>query len=125
MPSGPDEANWRQRAALKCRDELLRRAAREFFPGLSTSEQARQLHRALALYSDTRWRRGDRLCVEAPADAKHKIWWQVLHLRNLVPAEGRLRRILGHSRALELANGIGEHKPRSNEFSALLNFDEG
>jgi hypothetical protein len=107
---GPDEvavlvAHVRQtiptdpgpRARGKARDDLLRQAARTFFPGQSFRAQAVALHRQLSLYQTTAWRRHERTLDECPAHHIGKIteaFWRSLRLVDHVPSVADLRRKL-------------------------------
>ena len=80
---GPGQRSLKTRRQISERDDLFRRAVREFLPGPSKARQARQVHRALSRYEATAWRRGERDKVACPpqhAGTVKALAWEILHL---------------------------------------------
>jgi hypothetical protein len=92
---------------LSERNTLLVEAKRLFYPGCSDSEAARQLHAALSIYRNGRWRR-DRVeaTIEPTCPPRYRgtirEWlWLILRSRDHVPSERLIRLVLGRAPCLE------------------------
>ena len=86
-------------ARIAERDELLQRAAAEFYPGKRVSEQARALHRAITRYAASAWRheRSHIACPAHRAGTVQGVAWEILTLDEDPPGARQLRRILAMS----------------------------
>lgn len=91
----PGERPWWQLDAIERRDELLRRIASTYFPGLAGRSAAAAILTALARYEATGWRR-DRAYVTPPAALRGDLF-RLLRLAAPL-SESTIRRALAGSR---------------------------
>ncbi len=95
----PGQRLWSTTEALAERDRLLREAVVKFFPGLSTSAQARELHAQMLRYHSSGWQY-ERSAAECPS--RHtgrlcELLWLALRQVDRMLSERTLRSTLSGS----------------------------
>ena len=97
---GPGQRRPSTLARLAARNALYRQAAREFFPDLTPTRQAREIHRAFSRYEASAWRRDKGVhvtCPERLIGTPQALVWEILNLIDRVQSERHIRQILATS----------------------------
>jgi hypothetical protein len=101
---------WNTALSYNRRNQLIRSAAEQFFPAeMSTSEQARQLHRDLSRYAESSWKR-ERLLDECPSRLVGNIralCWSILKAHEYVLSERAIRYVLATKPQISLPENHG------------------
>ena len=93
---GPGQRSAPTRAIMAERDQWIRQAAADHFPGPSTSRQARQLHTAIDRYAASSWRhdKESTRCPRRLTGTINAVVWEILSLDGRVLCFERIRKIL-------------------------------
>lgn len=103
-PPAPGQRTPATTIALSRRDELVRAAVANYFPGRSMNLAAVELHQALARYAATGWQH-DRTSTECPPRCRgtlREACWRILMTRPCVPSARSLRSKLATSSGYSL-----------------------
>ena len=98
VPDGRGHRTPQTMMLLDERDALLIEAARRFFSGMSHRETAHRLRSRLLIYQNGRWRRTSaELKPPHDVDSLDAALWCLLRIRDHVPSEMTIRRVLRFS----------------------------